>query len=124
MDSLLAQVAQRQRAAGRRVRGLLARPRGAIRDCTVEVVLTDLHTGESYLVISNRFGSLEALGKGFRAELLALMLGGRTASTAVAPRHLGAWREFTGGAAELPADASAVEVWIDERLAGRASAST
>lgn len=72
------------------------------------------------LVICNRFGRLEAEGGGFRAELLELMAHDRPLLTAVAARYLDAWRRFTGGAAaELPADAAAVEAWV-EALAGPA----
>lgn len=155
IDALLAQVAQRQQAAGRRLGGLLMRPRGTTRDCAVDMVLTDLHTGEAYrvsqprgalgsgcradpqgfarasevlhralhdapdLVISNRFGGLEALGQGFRAELLALLAQGQPLLTAVAPKHLADWRAFVGGPAELPAELPAIEVWIDAVLAAR-----
>jgi len=67
----------------------------------------------SDLVICNRFGRMEAEGGGFRAELLELMVRGRPLLTAVAARHLEAWRRFTGGAAaELPAEAAAVEAWV------------
>jgi len=152
VDELLTRVAQRQRAAGRRVRGLLMMPRGEARDCAVDMMLVDLGTGDSYLVsqprgaastgcradlqgfarasqvlrraldeapdlvISNRFGGLEALGRGFRAELLELMSRGLPLLTAVVPKHLEAWRTFTGSATELPPDLPAVEAWIDAAL--------
>lgn len=68
------------------------------------------------LVISNRFGGLEAEGGGFAAELLELMAHGVPVLTVVAARHLDAWRQFTGAAAVLPADAAAVTAWLDQHL--------
>lgn len=153
VDALLAQIAQRQREAGRRVRGLvMTRPDGGA-GCAAAMVLRDLDSGEDYLVsqplgadsqacradpqgfarasevlrralaaapdlvISNRFGGLEAEGGGFRAELLELMAQEVPVLTAVPPRHLQAWLQFTGGAAVLPAQAQAVEAWLDQALA-------
>ncbi len=69
------------------------------------------------LVIVNRFGSLEAEGRGFTAELLELMAAGVPLLTAVASRHLDAWQRFTGGATLLPASADAVQAWLDRVLA-------
>lgn len=155
VDALLAEVAQRQQAAGRRLNGLLMQPRGPDRSCDIDMVLRDLHSGAAYtvsqprgtagsgcradpqgfarasqvlrralddapdLVISNRFGGLEALGQGFRAELLALLAQGQPLLTAVAPKHLADWRAFVGGPAELPAKLPAIEAWIDAVLAAR-----
>lgn len=68
------------------------------------------------LVISNRFGALEAEGGGFAAELLELMSRRIPLLTAVRPRHLAAWEHFTGGAAVLPAEAAAIERWIAAAL--------
>lgn len=149
VDELLGVVARRQQDAGRRVRGLLMTPRGPARDCATDMVLTDLATGEAFLVsqprapasagcradlqgfaaasrvlrraqderpdlvISNRFGGLEALGRGFRAELLELMARGLPLLTAVVPKHLTAWREFAGPASELAPELAAIEAWID-----------
>lgn len=75
-------------------------------------VLRDALAEAPDLVVVNRFGSLEAEGGGFRAELLALMSQGVPLLTAVKPAHLPAWRAFTGGAAELPPDAAAVQRWL------------
>lgn len=69
------------------------------------------------LVIVNRFGSLEAEGGGFAAELLDLMAGGVPLLTAVASRHREAWQRFTGGATLLPAQADVVEDWLERALA-------
>lgn len=64
------------------------------------------------LVISNRFGSLEAEGGGFAAELLELMSSGVPLLTAVATRHAEAWARFSGGAPLLPARTEAVDAWL------------
>lgn len=64
------------------------------------------------LVISNRFGGLEATGGGFVAELLSAMAAGVPVLTVVAPRHVPDWARFTGGAAVLAADDAAVEAWV------------
>ncbi|HMO47037.1 MAG TPA: DUF2478 domain-containing protein [Rubrivivax sp.] len=160
VDELLARVVRRQRDAGRRLCGLLMAPRGPSADCATQMLLTDLATGESYLVsqpraaassgcradphgfarasrvlrraleeapelvVINRFGGLEAVGQGFRAELLELMSCGLPLLTAVVPKHLAAWREFAGSAVELPPELSAIEAWIDSVAgAGMAAAS-
>lgn len=150
IDALLRTLVQAQRAAGRRVRGLLMAPHDGGAGCARTMVLVDLHTHDEYLVsqplggasnacradpqgfarasqvlkravdeapdllISNRFGSLEALGGGFCAELLEAMSHGVPVLTAVSSARLEAWRAFTGGvAAELPADLAAIEAWLD-----------
>lgn len=68
------------------------------------------------LVVSNRFGGLEAEGGGFAAELLDLMGHGVPVLTVVASRHLHAWQRFTGAAAVLPADEAAVTAWLEQHL--------
>lgn len=68
------------------------------------------------LVISNRFGGLEAEGGGFRAELLELLVSGVLLLTVVAPRHVNAWLQFTGGAAVLPAQEEAIDTWLGQAL--------
>ena len=68
------------------------------------------------LVISNRFGGLEAGGAGFRDELLALLADDVPLLTAVASRYRGAWDAFTGGAAVLPARADAIDAWLAQTL--------
>lgn len=72
--------------------------------------------GEAELVICNRFGNLEALGEGFSEELLAILVAGTPLLTAVAERNRQRWLEFTGGAAVLPADAAAIQQWLDQVL--------
>ncbi len=166
VDALLAQLVQRQRQAGRRVRGLLmTRPEsgedGGDGDgrsgCAAPMVLVDLDTQAAYrvsqdlgpgatgcradvqgfarasavlrralaeapdLVVSNRFGGLEATGGGFRAELAALMAEDLPVLTVVATRHIDDWNRFTGGAALLRADTAAVEAWLAGQMSGGAA---
>ncbi|MBL8352328.1 MAG: DUF2478 domain-containing protein [Burkholderiaceae bacterium] len=68
------------------------------------------------LVISNRFGALEAEGGGFRAELLEVLARGLPLLTAVAPRHVDAWRAFSGDAAVLAPNEGAVMQWLEQAL--------
>lgn len=79
-------------------------------------VLRDALGQSPDLVISNRFGSLEAEGGGFAAELLALMAGGVPVLTAVATPYLESWERFSGGAAVLPAQAAVVSQWLARML--------
>lgn len=72
------------------------------------------------LVICNRFGGLEATGGGFAGELLAIMAQGIPLLTAVATKHVDAWRDFSGGAPVLPADEDAVLAWLDAMQPARA----
>jgi len=73
-----------------------------------------LHTAldDAELVVCNRFGNFEAEGKGFAAELLAILAAGIPLLTAVSTRHRERWLEFSGGAAVLPAEPQAIEVWL------------
>lgn len=64
------------------------------------------------LVISNRFGGLEAEGRGFRPELIEILARGLPLLTVVATRHLDAWQRFTGGTTVLPARADAIGAWL------------
>jgi len=75
------------------------------------------------LVISNRFGSLEAENGGFAAELLALLAQGTPVLTVVATRHLDAWRRFVGEAPLLPAQPDAWRAWFDAVMARRGEVS-
>lgn len=149
VDALLAGVAESQRRAGRRVRGLLMTYPEGSGSCASPMVLVDLHDGDEYLVsqplgrdseacradpqgfarasvvlrraldeapdlvISNRFGGLEAEGAGFRNELLEILAQGLPLLTVVASRHLAAWQRFTGGATVLPARTEAVAAWLE-----------
>lgn len=67
---------------------------------------------DAEFVVCNRFGNLEAEGKGFADELLAILAAGLPLLTAVSVRHRERWLEFSGGAAILPADPPAVEAWL------------
>lgn len=79
-------------------------------------VLRRAETEAPDLVISNRFGGLEAGGGGFRQEVLALLASDVPLLTAVGTRYLGAWADFTGGAAVLPAQADAIDAWLSRAL--------
>lgn len=75
------------------------------------------------LAVINRFSSLEAEGKGFAAELLAIAGQGIPLLTIVPQRHLTAWREFTGGmATELEPDIRLLERWFHGHSGGLGSA--
>lgn len=79
----------------------------------VSRVLRDALSDDPDLVIVSRFGTLEAEGRGFSAEMLALMEAGVPLLTVTAQKHLEAWRRFTGGAAaELPVEIGAIEAWF------------
>jgi hypothetical protein len=156
VDTLLATFARQQRGAGRRVFGLLMAHQGGSADCQARMVLTDIASGDCYLVsqplgqgsascsadpqgfarasqvlraaleqtpdlvISNRFGSLEADNGGFVAELLALLEHGIPVLTVVSTRHLDAWRRFVGDAGTLlPCAPQAWSDWLDSVLATR-----
>lgn len=65
------------------------------------------------LAIFNRFSKLEADGQGFSAEMLDLAVRGIPVLTIVPEKHLGAWRNFTGGlGSELEASHSVLENWF------------
>ncbi|MBS0293138.1 MAG: DUF2478 domain-containing protein [Proteobacteria bacterium] len=71
------------------------------------------------LAVTNRFGELEAQGRGFAAEMAALADAGTPVLTVVAAKHLDGWRRFTGGLGEeLPARAPALRAWFS-LLTGR-----
>lgn len=152
VDALLTAIADQQRHAGRRVRGLLMLPSNEPGSCATAMVLKDIASGDEYLVsqplgsgssacradpqgfarasrvlrnaldqspdlvISNRFGGLEAEGGGFTAELLELMAHDIPVLTVVAARRAPVWQQFTGGAPLLPAQAEAITAWLDRTL--------
>lgn len=93
-----------------------ADPRGFAR---ASGVLRDALDRQPDLVISNRFGSLEAENGGFVAELLALLAQGIPVLTVVSTRHLEAWRRFVGEASLLTSDPAAWSAWLDDVLARR-----
>lgn len=70
------------------------------------------------LVVSNRFGGLEAEGGGFCAELLDILAQDLPLLTTVAKRHVADWQRFTGGATVLPAQADVVAEWLAAALGG------
>ena len=86
-----------------------ADPQGFAR---ASVVLRRAADEQADLVISNRFGGLEASGGGFCSELLELMSRDVPVLTVVSPRHLQAWEQFTGGATVMPPEALAIERWL------------
>lgn len=156
VDQLLAEVAERLRHDGLRVRGLLMTYPEGRDNCACSMVLVDVDTAQTYLVsqslgagatgcradtqgfarasevlrraltdlpdlvISNRFGGLEAGGGGFRNELLELLSNDVPLLTAVGSRYRDAWEAFTGGAQVLPASIDAVEAWLAGTLGTRA----
>lgn len=73
------------------------------------------------LVVSNRFGGLEAEGGGFCAELLEILAQDLPLLTTVAARHVADWQRFTGGTTLLPARAEAVTAWLATTLTGPSS---
>lgn len=77
------------------------------------IVMRRINADNTDLAIFNRFSGLEAEGQGFAQEMLCLMSQGIPVITIVSPRHLPAWRHFTGDlACELPAEASVLERWF------------
>lgn len=65
------------------------------------------------LVVVNRFGALEAAGRGFADEMLALMSEGIPLLTVVADTYRLEWQRFTGGAgSELEPDRQALDAWF------------
>lgn len=160
IDAALRTFAEAQRQAGRLVLGLLMNHRDGGAGCQSTMVLTDIDTGDTYLVsqplssgsnacsadpqgfarasrvlrnaagrrpdlvISNRFGSLEAENGGFAAELLELLAQGIPVLTVVSTRHLDAWRRFIGEAPLLPNTPAAWSDWFDAVMARRDRAAT
>lgn len=72
------------------------------------------------LVVINRFGMVEAEGRGFAQEFAALVEAGIPVLTAVAHRHAAYWSAFTGDEhAVVPADEEAIVRWCEARLRER-----
>ncbi len=90
-----------------------ADPQGFAR---ASVVLRRAADEQAELVVSNRFGGLEAGGGGFRDELHELMARDIPVLTVVAPQHVQAWQQFTGGATVMPARVEAIERWLAETV--------
>lgn len=93
--------------------GCRADPQGFAR---ASVVLRRAADEQADLVISNRFGGLEAGGGGFCSELLELMSRDVPVLTVVSPRHLQAWEQFTGGATVMPPRAEAIDRWLAQTV--------
>lgn len=67
------------------------------------------------LVIVNRFGNMEAKGKGFAAEMLAIMAENIPVLTAVSHQYREQWLEFTGDAGGLlPLNSRDVMHWANQ----------
>lgn len=81
------------------------------------VVLREALPRSPQLVVCNRFGALEAGGKGFADELLALMAADIPVLTLVAEPYVAAWREFSGDAPLLPPATDAWSAWLSSALA-------
>ena len=90
-----------------------ADPQGFARASVVLRRAADEHAD---LVISNRFGGLEAGGGGFCSELLELMSLDVPVLTVVSPRHVEAWQEFTGGATVMQPRAEAIDRWLAQTV--------
>lgn len=79
------------------------------------VVLHRARADAPDLAIVNRFGILEADGKGFVQEMLDFMTDGTPMLTVVSETYLEAWRNFTGGLAqELPPSREALYEWVSQ----------
>ncbi|MCS4503576.1 DUF2478 domain-containing protein [Arhodomonas aquaeolei] len=71
------------------------------------------------LIIIDRFGPLEAKGRGFADEILAIVTDGIPLLTSVRPAESEAWEGFTGGLAErLPSDPAAITAWCRATIPG------
>lgn len=73
------------------------------------------------VVVTNRFGELEAQGGGFVAEIAALVEAGIPVLTIVAPAHLAAWRALTGPLGRelpMPQPLQALHDWFAGLQAG------
>jgi len=65
------------------------------------------------LAVANRFGALEAGGRGLAAEILALISNGIPLITIVSNDYLMDWRSVTGHAGvELPPEMEALQDWF------------
>lgn len=78
-------------------------------------VLRQAHADGVDVVVTNRFGRLEAEGSGFVAEIAALAEAGIPVLTIVAPQYLSAWRALTGELGQdlpLPQSVQALNAWL------------
>ena len=77
------------------------------------------------VVVTNRFGKLEADGSGFVAEIAALAEADIPVLTIVAPQYLAAWRTLTGELGQdlpLPQPVQALQDWFASLRADTAAA--
>jgi len=85
--------------------GALAQASGVLREA--------LHERPD-LVIVNRFGAVEAAGRGFASEMLALMSEGIPLLTLVSPQYQADWQRFVGTEeCLLPLSEEALLSWAD-----------
>lgn len=95
-------------ASGRRIRLSQDLGSGSI-SCGVDssgladaaVAIRDAVETGAELVVINKFGTQEVEGGGLRDEIGLVVAAGVPLLTSVGERYLDAWREFTGGEAEL-----------------------
>lgn len=68
--------------------------------------------GEAHLLLVNKFGRQEMLGKGLRHEIAAALEAGLPVLLAVRKDLRDAWQDFAGEDwTELPAETAAIEAW-------------
>lgn len=66
------------------------------------------------LAVINRFGTSEADGEGFCAEIIDLVSAGIPLLLVVTDRYLDSWRHFIGSSDfELPCSRPALDAWLD-----------
>jgi hypothetical protein len=71
------------------------------------------------LLIVNKFGKQEALGRGFRPTIAAALDAGACVLVGANAMNLDALRDFAGGMAEeVPAERDALLAWIERALVG------
>ncbi len=84
------------------------------------VTLRDALDPRTDLAVANRFGALEASGRGLAAEMLALMSEGLPLITVVNQSYLQQWRSFSGGyGVELQPSRLALDEWFARIQQGR-----
>ena len=87
------------------------------------VSLRDALEPTTDLAVANRFGALEASGRGLAAEMLALMSEGVPLLTVVNHTYLPQWRSFSGGyGVELQASRQVLDEWFARIQHGRRGA--
>lgn len=65
------------------------------------------------LVLINRFGSMEANGRGFASDILNLLVAEIPVLTVVSEQYQQQWQEFTGNAGQLlPLDSEVIFQWV------------